>query len=68
MYVYVWLIHFAVQQKLIQNCKATIFEYKVFKGFPQAEEAGAASCTITAPAPRGTPQGVDPGEKEVTES
>ena len=23
-YVYVWLIHFAIQQKLIQHCKATI--------------------------------------------
>ena len=25
-YVYVWLINFAVQQKLTQHCKATIFQ------------------------------------------
>ena len=27
-YVYVWLIHFAVQQKLTQHCKATILQLK----------------------------------------
>ena len=27
-YVYIWLIHFAVQQKLTQNCKATISQLK----------------------------------------
>ena len=26
--VYVWLIHFAVQQKLTQQCKATILQKK----------------------------------------
>ena len=25
-YVYVYLIHFAVQQKLTQHCKSTIFQ------------------------------------------
>ena len=28
-YVYIWLIHFAVQQKLTQHCKATIKEKKI---------------------------------------
>ena len=27
-YVYVWLIHFAVQQKLTQHCKSTILQLK----------------------------------------
>ena len=27
-YVYIWLIHFAVQQKLTQQCKATTLQYK----------------------------------------
>jgi len=27
-YVYIWLIHFAVQQKLTQHCKATIIQQK----------------------------------------
>ena len=27
-YVYVWLIHFSVQQKLTQHCKATKFQLK----------------------------------------
>ena len=27
-YVYVWLIHFAVEQKLMQHCKATILQFK----------------------------------------
>ena len=27
-YIYVWLIHFAVQQKLTQHCKATILQLK----------------------------------------
>ena len=25
-YVYIWLIHFAVQQKLTQQCKATVLQ------------------------------------------
>ena len=28
LYVYEWLIHFAVQQKLTQHCKATIYQLK----------------------------------------
>ena len=31
-YVHVWLIHFAVQQKLTQHCKATILQQKKKKG------------------------------------
>ena len=27
-YVYIWLIHFLVQHKLIQHCTATIFSIK----------------------------------------
>ena len=27
-YVYTWLIHFAVQKKLTQHCKASIFQLK----------------------------------------
>ena len=27
-YEYVWLIHFAIQQKLTQQCKATILQSK----------------------------------------
>ena len=27
-YVHIWLIHFVVQQKLTQHCKATIFQLK----------------------------------------
>ena len=27
-YVYIWLIHFVVQQKLTQHCKATILQKK----------------------------------------
>ena len=27
-YVYTWLIHFAVQKKLTQHCKASIFQFK----------------------------------------
>ena len=27
-YVHMWLIHFAVQQKLTQHCKATILQFK----------------------------------------
>lgn len=27
-YVYVWLIHFTVQQELTQHCKATILQLK----------------------------------------
>jgi len=27
-YVSVWLVYFAVQQKLTQHCKATILQYK----------------------------------------
>ena len=29
-HVYVWLIHFAVQQKLTQHCKATILQQKIY--------------------------------------
>jgi len=29
--VHVWLIHFAVQQKLTQHCKATVLQYKLKK-------------------------------------
>ena len=28
MYVHMWLIHFAVQQKLTQHCKATVLQFK----------------------------------------
>ena len=31
MYVHVWLIHFAVQQKLIQHCKAIFLQLKNIK-------------------------------------
>ena len=31
MSVYVWLIHFAIQQNLTQHCKVTIFQYKLAK-------------------------------------
>ena len=31
-YVYVWLIQFAVQQKLTPQCKAAIFQFFFFKG------------------------------------
>ena len=27
-YVYIWLIHIVVQQKLTQHCKAIIFQFK----------------------------------------
>ena len=27
-YVYIWLIHFAAQQKLTQQCKATTLQFK----------------------------------------
>ena len=28
-YVYIWLMHFAVQKKITQHCKATIFQQKL---------------------------------------
>ena len=28
MYINIWLIHFVVQQKLTQHCKATIAQFK----------------------------------------
>ena len=30
-YVYIWLIRFAVQQKIMQHCKATIFQFFLSK-------------------------------------
>ena len=30
-YVYIRLIHFAVQQKITQHCKATIFQFLFFQ-------------------------------------
>ena len=29
-YVYIWLTHFVVHQKLIQHCKAIILQFKIF--------------------------------------
>ena len=31
-YVYVWLIHFVIKQKLTQHCKATITQFRKKKG------------------------------------
>ena len=33
-YVYVWLIHFAVQQKLTEHCKSNRLQYKLRKQTP----------------------------------
>ena len=27
-YIHVWLVHFAIQQKLTQHCKSTILQFK----------------------------------------
>ena len=29
-YLFIWLIHFAIQQKLIQHCKATVLQLKKY--------------------------------------
>ena len=38
--MYIWLIHFAVQQKIIQHCKATRLQLKSFlkRAFNNEEE------------------------------
>ena len=43
LYVYMWLTHFAVQQKLTQHCKPTISQFKkkmgkiLFHSFPEGQ-------------------------------
>ena len=44
MYVYIWMVHFAVQQKLTQQCKPTILQFlekeaEVGGMLPQASES-----------------------------